>query len=362
MNHSHAEFTEKCSRIRTWMKDRSVSSLLLTEAHHFSWLTGGGENFVFLAKSGGAGPLLITPDRVCLVSDNIEAARLFPEELVGLPIEDKCYEWFLSPAQASEHLSRVAEGPIIRDTEVESELHSLHTPLLDSELDRYRYLGKKAEEAIRDTCHSIEPGMTEYQIAGVLANQAYQREIWPVLTLVAADERLEQYRHPLPTSKPIEQTVMVVLCARRYGLIANVTRIVSFGAPSEMLQRKHKAVCEIDAEMIMASRPGVRYGEIVRQAIEGYTAAGFGEEWTLHHQGGPTGYLGRYIKATADTDALVKNRQAIAWNPSIAGTKSEDTILVQDDGVEVLTLAKDWPMVDVETPGGKIQRCNILVR
>jgi hypothetical protein len=34
--------------------------------------------------------------------------------------------------------------------------------------------------------------------------------------------------------------------------------------------------------------------------------------------------------------------QLVGWNPSIAGTKSEDTILSTG---EVLTAARNWPMV-----------------
>ena len=47
--------------------------------------------------------------------------------------------------------------------------------------------------------------------------------------MVGSDERLERYRHPLPTDHKIDNTVMMVICAKGYGLIANLTRIVHFG-------------------------------------------------------------------------------------------------------------------------------------
>jgi hypothetical protein len=53
--------------------------------------------------------------------------------------------------------------------------------------------------------------------------------------------------------------------------------------------------------------------------------------------------------------------QAFAWNPSIAGTKSEDTILVREEGIEFLSLSSGWPMVDVEYRGGVAKREDILV-
>jgi hypothetical protein len=49
-----------------------------------------------------------------------------------------------------------------------------------------------------------------------------------------------------------------------------------------------------------------------------------------------------------------------AWNPSITGTKSEDTILVGPGSNEVLTSIPDWPMLIVEAKGQNIPRPAIL--
>jgi len=55
--------------------------------------------------------------------------------------------------------------------------------------------------------------------------------------------------------------------------------------------------------------------------------------------------------------------QAFAWNPSITGTKSEDTILTAPGGgaPEFLTQPLDWPATDVEWGGGTVARPDILV-
>jgi hypothetical protein len=39
---------------------------------------------------------------------------------------------------------------------------------------------------------------------------------------------------------------------------------------------------------------------------------------------------------------------AYAWNPTVQGSKSEDTYLVTADGVENLTATGDWPTRSVE--------------
>jgi hypothetical protein len=52
----------------------------------------------------------------------------------------------------------------------------------------------------------------------------------------------------------------------------------------------------------------------------------------------------------------------VAWNPSITGVKSEDTVLVTDAGPEVLTRTGAWPQARVELDGGAVERPTILAR
>ena len=93
-----------------------------------------------------------------------------------------------------------------------------------------------AREAIGEACMALAPGMTEHEAAAVLAGAHFERGIAPIVVLVAADERLLKYRHPIPMGKRFERTVMLVVCGRRQGLIVSATRIVHFGPLSEKLR------------------------------------------------------------------------------------------------------------------------------
>jgi antitoxin VapB len=64
--------------------------------------------------------------------------------------------------------------------------------------------------------------------------------------------------------------------------------------------------------------------------------------------------------ATLDVQDLVTIGQVYAWNPSITGTKSEDTILIGQYENEVLTEIEDWPTIDVDIRGNKYSRPAIL--
>jgi antitoxin VapB len=202
----------------------------------------------------------------------------------------------------------------------------------------------------------VKPRMSEFEIAALLSGETQRRGVQPIVNLIATDQRIYDFRHPLPTIKKLDKYAMLVLCGRQFGLVCSITRLVHFGPMPDELRHKAEAVAEIDAAMIAATRPGVILGEIFKQIQAKYAQFGFENEWQLHHQGGPAGYLPRETVAAPDGDLLVKVGQAYAWNPSITGTKSEDTILVSSDGNEILTQIPDWPLIEVEVDGEIIPR------
>ena len=52
--------------------------------------------------------------------------------------------------------------------------------------------------------------------------------------------------------------------------------------------------------------------------------------------------------------------QVFAWNPSITGTKMEDSVLVGADENVVLTAIDGWPVIPVEIGGRVYERPAIL--
>jgi Xaa-Pro aminopeptidase len=117
-------------------------------------------------------------------------------------------------------------------------VRALRLVLTPAEQERCRVLCRDAGTAIEETAEIVEPGMSELEITGVLAAETYDRGLVPIVVLVATDERVSRYRHPIPTARRLQQYALLVLCARRHGLVANVTRVVPFGAtPDDLLRR-----------------------------------------------------------------------------------------------------------------------------
>jgi len=362
------EFNAKWERLRGLFEERKLGGILLARRSNFAWLTSGGQNHVLAASEWGAGALVVTPEKAYVVANNIESARLLEEETAGLPIEPIAYPWESESEAKPRLIAKVlgkaklgADGPG-GDEDLSSAIMRLRHPLLPPEMERYRALGKEAEPILSQVCRDLRPGMTEYQLAARLAGDYLEKGMDAAVRLVAFDERIEKYRHPIPTEKKLEARAMVVLCARRAGLIVNLTRLVQFKVIDADLRRRHDAVCRVDAVLNLASRPGVTLGSIFRRGMEQYAAEGFPEEWRHHHQGGTTGYEGRDVKGTPTCEEVLAAPTAVAWNPSIRGTKSEDTFLVTEEGIENLTESKDWPQVKAVTPLGILHRCDILER
>lgn len=138
---------------------------------------------------------------------------------------------------------------------------------------------------------------------------------------------------------------MAVVGARRHGLIVNLTRWVRFGGVDTAAE---VSLREVEADALAATRPGRALHEVLAEIALSYDRHGFGPDaWQRHHQGGPTGYLGRDPKATPATHDPVVAGQAFAWNPWVPGAKLEDTVIVGDDGIDVLTTDPAWPTIDV---------------
>jgi hypothetical protein len=137
--------------------------------------------------------------------------------------------------------------------------------------------------------------------------------------------------------------------------------MVSVDQPDADLAARHQAVTRVDARAILESSPGTTLGDVLAGEIEQYEREGFPEEWRLHHQGGLTGYAGREVFAVPGSPYVLKDNQAVAWNPSITRVKSEDTVLISGGEPEILTRDPEWPEQVTAIPQGAITRPSLLV-
>jgi Xaa-Pro aminopeptidase len=243
-------------------------------------------------------------------------------------------------------------------TIVESALSRARAPLTDGEVERYRLLGREAGQALGNVCRALTPGDDERDIARTVVDEVAGIRARAIVTLVGSDERLRRYRHPVPTATSWRHVVMVALCAERDGLVVSLSRIVSAGAPADLDVRTHAAAF-VFGRLLGATRPGATGSALYATAADAYAEAGFRGEELKHHQGGAIGYRAREWVAHPNSRDAVQARQAFAWNPTITGTKIEDTALVIGDDVEMLTGTPDWPVISLGTDARPIRASDV---
>jgi Xaa-Pro aminopeptidase len=359
-----AEFDTKQDRLRALIAERQLDALLLQRVGSFAWATCGAASYVNTAAANGEATLLIAPSGLHLLTNNIEATRLEGEEqLAAQGWQFHVAPWYESQdtlRRLTSGLRLGADGPIPGAVDLSYDFARLRANLTAEEGERFRKLGLLCAEAIDQAVRAVRPGQTEYEISARLALEADRRGAQAIVNLVATDERVFSFRHPLPTGKELARYAMLVLCGRRWGLVCSVTRLVHFGHLPDDLRRKADAVAQVDATFLENSRPSQTLGQIFERAAAAYAACGFPDEWQRHHQGGPAGYEPREYLAAPHSQDLVQAGQVYAWNPSITGTKSEDTVLVTEAGVEVLTAIDGWPELSASVGGAEYARPAIL--
>jgi Xaa-Pro dipeptidase len=363
---------ERIQKVRSLMKKKGVDGILLRKRRSFSWLTGGKTNHILNTTDLGVADLLILENTAYCITTKMEAARIKQEELTDMGFEWMTPEWYEGRDQAIADISQgrrigsdvypLPVGGLSDGLDLSKEIAELSYVLSLPEINRYRWLSQTAAKALEATCREIEVGMTEYEIQAQLASRVMKEGINPQVILVATDERIYKYRHPIPTDKRLESYAMIVICAEKWGLVTNATRFVHFGSLSEDLIENKRKLAVIDLHMNLATRPGVKISDIFDLGIETYGKMGHSEDWRLLHQGGPTGYASREFLATPHCAGKVQLHQAFAWNPAIRGIKSEDTILVKENENEVLTYTGEWEYIIIEQDGKSNLRPDILVR
>lgn len=355
----------KVQRLRHLLQSMDLDAALLRSTASFAWATDGAASYVNLAATEGEASLLVTPEETYLLTNNIEAPRLEREErLHQQGWTFKVVPWY----EQTDLTARLTQGmevgtdvPCAGMADLRGPLSRLRARLTPLEGQRFRQLGRRCAAAMDEAARAVRPGMTEQQIAALLAAASQKRGADPTVNLIAGDERIFDFRHPLPTEKKLERYAMLILCGRRRGLICSLTRFVHFGPLPQELRHKARAVAAVDAAFIQATRPGRTAAEVFRAGVEAYAAQGYADEWHEHHQGGPAGYQPREYLVTPEMADPIEAGQVYAWNPSITGTKSEDTILVgADERNEVLTAIQGWPTMEVNVGGVSVPRPAIL--
>ncbi len=349
---------EKLAKLRGHILSLGYQSILLMRSSNFAWLTDGAQSVVGIASDIGSSFILVTQKTALVLTTNIEKKRLIEEEGF-LENEIVSISWergVLSLAQEYINPGLACDYSFFNSPDINSSLSLLRINLTSSDQNQYIDLGMLAAKSMDSVPALIKPGMSEIEISSILAGECIKNGIFPIVNLIAVDERVFAYGHPLPTNKKLKNYVVLILCARKKGLVVSMTRFIHFGkVPLELKFNMHKII-EVDAEIARALVPGITLGNLYLRIKDTYAAVGLAGNEKFHHQGGIAGYVSREFLVTSTSEVQIEHGQALAFNPSAKGAKSEETLLFTTQGLKILTQTAHWPLWEYKN----IVRADIL--
>jgi Xaa-Pro aminopeptidase len=364
----------KQERLDAYLAENDLEAVWFARPNSFAWLTGAS-NVVDREGDVGVAAVGYGGDGLEVVTSNIEANRFREEGPVDVPVtEFRWYELSLAEAVADQSTAPAAADFDVPGMET-VDASPLRQPLTEEDVENYRDLGRETAQAVESVCRELRPGDVESEVASALRVALSARGIEVPVALVGGSERAQKYRHYTPTNAQLGEYALVSVTTQRDGLHASTTRCVAF--ESEMddadlneLGEKHHAARIVETTALGATRAIAGLSgdpSSVFQAIQAaYEHLGYDDEWQKHHQGGAAGFAGREWFAAPEVgeEAEITTPMAYAYNPTIQGAKSEDTVLVTDEGFEVLTDTGDWPTtpVDAYDYDGVIERPDVLVQ
>ena len=351
--------------IKKLLETEKLDGIYLKKSPNFAWLTGGGHNLVGLATEVGVVGLLITANKDYVICNEIEAPRVEKEEfLPEQGYETKSYPRY--DEKEADTVFSLAGKAVGSDcglpgaVDISGKINPLRYSLTRWEVERYKALGKLATASMEETAETIRPGDTESAIVGRLLERLWSRGADSILPFCAADERISLYRHPMTKENRVKKIAMLCCNTRKQGLIVSMTRFVYFGKVPAELQKRFDDNVYVDSTLMANTIPGRPVVEAFKAGLAAYAERGYPEEYKLHHQGGSIGYIGRDYKANFNSKEIVQENQGFAWNPSITGAKSEDTMLATSAGPVIVSEPVFFPTIITEKDGYTFRRAAIL--
>ena len=320
------------------LDETGLDAVVLRRPENFAWYTGGADNRVDHASPAGVADIVVTRTGEYVATTNIEAPRMREEQVPGWEVVE--YEWYDGPGDL---IAKLAGGAAIgsdaadpSEVDVAGLIAPLRYRLDDAAIERYRAVGADTMAAVDAACAALNPAMSETEAAGAVTAACRAAGLFASALMVGGAERIPLHRHPIPAGQPLGARAMIVVCAERGGLYANLTRFVHFEPPDAELAAKLVACQGILAHLRGATRSGRTLGDVFDDCRTFYADAGYADGWRHHHQGGLTGYRSREVIAAPGNGQVITAGQAFAWNPSVPGAKAEETFVLTDDGPDIV--------------------------
>jgi Xaa-Pro aminopeptidase len=213
----------------------------------------------------------------------------------------------------------------------------------DEELASLAAACRVTDEAFAEVLTRLAPGVTERDVAWVLATEMRARGAVPAFDSIVAFGPDSARPHHQPTDRPLATGDLVKLDfgAQVDGYHADMTRTVVLGRAQEWQRELHAQVRDIQARCRAATVVGAVPAELDALARSLVEEAGHECAHGLGHGVGLEIHESPFLVHASDAATLVE-RVPVTVEPGIylpgrGGVRIEDTVVVRADGAEPLT-------------------------
>jgi Xaa-Pro aminopeptidase len=360
-----ADIDAKMSRVAALLQEVGCEGLLLLDPANFAWLTSG-------AMSRGLGDPAAEPAVYCngehrwVIASNVDAQRIFDEEVDGLGFQLKEWPWHWGRDQFLADLCQnrkvACDRPVNGIVNVGEAIRRLRRRLTVYEQACQLAVGQTLAHALEATCRTLSQGETEREIAGHVSHRLIHRGVLPLHVGVAVDGRSRLYRRFGFTSSILERYAVLTVTARKYGIYVTASRSVCFGELPPEFRQDQNAVCKVSASYIASTWPDAVPREVLLAGRRIYLISGFEHEWQMAPQGHLTGRAPVELPLMPQTEELFQAGWSVTWNANAGAASSCDTFLITEEGPKIVTPTEVWPLKRIRIQGAEFVRPDVLQR
>lgn len=355
----------RLERFRELLADAGVDAVIISQPENRRYLSG---------FTGSAGHLLVGPDFAVLATDfrYIEQARQEAPDFEVWRIDGSLvpalrdltrrrgvrrlgFEAHAVTYQTYREWSRRLRGRGVRLVPLRGLVEQLRARKDEEELSRIRKAAEITDRALAAVLETLKYGMTERELAWQV--ERTMRELGAdglSFTPIIATGPNAARPHHRPGDRRLQpgDIILFDIGAGFDGYQSDLTRTFVFGRPEEKFLEVWRVVAEANEAARQAARPGVPAAEVDAAAREVIKAAGYGDNFG-HGLGHGVGLVvheaPRLGPKSEDTLAagMVFTIEPGIYLPGWGGVRTEDLVVLRDHGVEVISQAPKFPVLEV---------------
>lgn len=327
---------------------KPTTAYLITKPEHVFYLTNfDGEGFVIVDEHGTT---LATDQRYWLLAEKVKKKGVKLFDLKG-PWTELLNMKFMHVRQfffEEEHLTVAAlskwenifKGRIWKKSE--GAVRKLRLLKREDELKKLRIAAAVGDKILKKILPKLKPGVTEKEIANLF--KSYSNEMadgvsFPPIVAFGKNGAVPHH-HSDDTKLKKNDAILIDQGVKYQGYMSDMTRCFFVGAGIPAVKKMYDQLLEVQQAGVNMVRAGVKISDLDKSVR---AMLGKEEKYFTHSLGHGVGLeVHEDPGVSGRSDVVLKPGMVITiepglYKPGIGGVRIEDTVIVTEDGCEVMT-------------------------